>query len=170
VPARPGTSSDTFRFANSAEEIIVYRNERSQISGGFKAMEEKPYETVNTPPAQVPPPTYSAPVATPGGLTENSAAALSYVTIIPAIIFLVIEPYNKMPFVRFHAFQCIAFAVVLTVIHIVLLFIPIVGWILSALVTLASFVIWLITILKASKGEWFKLPIIGDFAMSQSKL
>jgi uncharacterized membrane protein len=135
-------------------------------------MEEKPYETVNTPPAQVPPATYQTPqtpTAAPGGLTENSAAALAYVTIIPAIIFLVIEPYNKMPFVRFHAFQCIAFAVVLTVIHLVLIFIPVIGWIISLLVTLGAFAIWLITILKASKGEWFKLPVIGDWAMTQSK-
>jgi uncharacterized membrane protein len=34
---------------------------------------------------------------------------------------------------------------------------------------LASLVIWLITLLKASKGEWFKLPLIGDWAMNQSK-
>jgi uncharacterized membrane protein len=136
-------------------------------------MEEKPYEPVFVPPPQTPnaaypPPAYTAPVAA-GGLSENSAAALSYITIIPAIIFLVMEPYNKMAFVRFHAWQCISFAVVLTVIHIVLLFIPIIGWILSALVSLASLLLWIMVILKASKGEWYKLPIIGDFAMKQSQ-
>ena len=41
------------------------------------------------------------------GLSDNSAAAIAYITIIPAIIFLVMEPYNRKPFVRFHAMQCI---------------------------------------------------------------
>src|ERR1700726_518977 len=36
-----------------------------------------------------------------GGLTQTVAGALAYVTIIPAILFLVIEPYNKDRFVRF---------------------------------------------------------------------
>ena len=35
------------------------------------------------------------------GLTDNVAGLLAYVTIIPAIIFLVIEPYNRNRFVRF---------------------------------------------------------------------
>ena len=36
------------------------------------------------------------------GLSDNAAGALAYVTIIPAIIFLVVEPYNKNSFIRFH--------------------------------------------------------------------
>ena len=44
------------------------------------------------------------------GLTSNVAAALSYVLgFITGIIFLVMEPYNKDKFVRFHAFQSIFF-------------------------------------------------------------
>jgi len=41
--------------------------------------------------------------AVPDGLTDNNAAGLAYVTIIPAIIFLVVAPYNQKPFIRFHA-------------------------------------------------------------------
>jgi uncharacterized membrane protein len=29
------------------------------------------------------------------------------------------------------------------------------------------FIVWLLCILKASKGEYFKLPLIGDFAAKQ---
>lgn len=43
--------------------------------------------------------------AATGGLTDNVAGMLAYVTIIPAIIFLIMEPYNRSRFVRFHAFQ-----------------------------------------------------------------
>ena len=39
-----------------------------------------------------------------GGLDQNVAGLLSYV-FIPAIIFLAMEPYNRNPFIRFHAFQ-----------------------------------------------------------------
>ncbi len=39
------------------------------------------------------------------GLSDNAAGALAYVTIIPAIIFLIVEPYNKNSYIRFHAWQ-----------------------------------------------------------------
>ena len=35
------------------------------------------------------------PQAAQTGLSDNTAGALAYITIIPAIIFLVMEPYNK---------------------------------------------------------------------------
>ncbi len=48
----------------------------------------------------------AAPVAaSAGGMADNVAGMLAYITIIPAIIFLVMEPYNKNRFVRFHAWQ-----------------------------------------------------------------
>ena len=103
-----------------------------------------------------------------GGLTENTVAALSYITFIPAIIFLVMEPYNRSKFVRFHAFQCIVFSVTAFVLHLVLMFIPIIGWIMSALLSLVFLVLWIMCILKALKGEWYKLPVVGDFAMEQA--
>jgi len=121
------------------------------------------------PPYNAVPPT-QAPSVTAGGLSENSAAALSYLTFIPAIIFLVIEPYNKSAFVRFNAIQCIAFSVVAFGAHIVLIFIPIIGWLISLVLTVVFFVLWVMCLMKASKGEWYKLPIVGDFAMGQAKV
>ena len=127
------------------------------------------------------PPTYAVqPVAAAGsGLSENAAAAIAYITIIPAILFLVIEPYNKMPLVRFHAFQSIgltivwfALWIVITFLRIALHFIPLIG-VLFLFVDLAiffgMFVLWLIAVMKASKGEWYKLPFIGDFAEKQAR-
>ena len=127
-----------------------------------------PYAPPGAPPYAPPgTPGYPPPVAV-GGLSENSAAALSYLTFIPAIIFLVLEPYNKSKFVRFHAVQCIAFTVVAFAIHIVLMFIPIIGWLISLVLSLVFLVLWILCIMKASKGEWYKLPIIGDFALKQA--
>jgi uncharacterized membrane protein len=125
--------------------------------------------TPGDPAVPPPPPQYPPPVPPAGGLTQNTAAALAYVTFIPAIIFLVMEPYNKNAFIRFHSFQSIAFAVVAFAIHLVLMIIPIIGWAISLLLSLLFLVLWIIVILKASKGEWYKLPVIGDFALNQSR-
>jgi uncharacterized membrane protein len=109
-----------------------------------------------------------------GGLTQNVAGALAYVTIIPAVLFLLIEPYNKNRFVRFHAFHSIFFHVAWIVLWIGLgIFghLPFLGWaslLLWPLVGLAGFVIWLILVFKAYQGQMFKLPVIGDMAEKQA--
>ena len=54
---------------------------------------------------------------------------------------------------RFHAFQSIAFSVVAFALHLVLIFIPIIGWIISIFLSLAFLVLWIIVMLKALKGE-----------------
>ena len=136
-----------------------------------------PIQEPVTPPPQ--PPAYVPPAASSSGLSDNVAAALAYVTIIPAIIFLVLQPYNKVPLVRFHSFQSIAFCVGAIVVQVAVMiiegflhFIPL-SWVLfgalNMLVGLALFIAWVVVILKASKGEWYKLPIIGDFAEKQAK-
>ena len=115
-----------------------------------------------------------AQAATGGGLDDNVAGALAYVTIIPAIIFLVLEPYNRKRFIRFHSFQCLFFAVAWTVLWIgleIIAHIPFLGWmtiLVWPLVSLAGFVIWLILVLKAYQGQMFKLPVIGDMAEKQA--
>jgi uncharacterized membrane protein len=112
--------------------------------------------------------------ATTGGMTDNVAGMLAYVTIIPAIVFLIVEPYNKNRFIRFHAFQsvffCIAWIVLWTGLRIIV-HIPIFGWLTFLfwpLVILAGFIIWLVLLLKANQGQMFKLPVIGDMAEKQA--
>ncbi len=118
--------------------------------------------------------TPSATTTAGAGLTDNVAGALAYVTIIPAIVFLILEPYNRKRFIRFHAFQCIFFAVAWTALWIVLAFIghiPFLGWatiLVWPLVSLAGFILWLIMVLKAYQGQKFKLPVIGDMAEKQA--
>jgi uncharacterized membrane protein len=110
------------------------------------------------------------PPAAVGGLSENTAAALCYVTIIPAIIFLLLEPYNRSAFVRFNAIQCLGLFVVSFVAHFILAIIPVIGWLLVLPLSLAVIVLWFICVLKAVKGQWYKLPVIGDLAMAQAKV
>jgi uncharacterized membrane protein len=133
------------------------------------------------PQAGYPPPAGNQPpqAAASQGLTPNSAAALSYVTIIPAIVFLVIEPYNKIPLVKFHAIQCLLLTgtwfvvwVALTILQFALHFIPLIGILfvfLHLAVWLGFFILWLMAIIKASKGEWYKIPVIGDQALKMAR-
>jgi uncharacterized membrane protein len=110
----------------------------------------------------------TAPAATTGGgLSDNTASGLAYITIIPAIAFLLIEPYNHNKTVKFHAFQCLGLAAVSIACSMILV-IPILGWIIGILGHLTVFVCWLICVVKAFGGGRFKLPVIGDFAEKQA--
>jgi uncharacterized membrane protein len=113
--------------------------------------------------------TGAAAVPAQGGLSETAAGAIAYITIIPAIIFLAMEPYNRSSFVRFHAWQSIFLGIAAFAIHLILMVIPIIGWLLMVPVGLAFLVVWILAIFKASKGERYKLPFIGNFAEQQAK-
>jgi len=129
-------------------------------------------------PAAPPPPAYqAAPASAP--LADNIAGMLAYFTIIPAIVFLLIEPYNRNRFVRFHSFQCIFTAIALVVIEVALMIvssvlhlIPVIGWLLTAIMwplfSLAVLALWLILVIKAYQNEMYKLPVVGDMAEKQA--
>jgi uncharacterized membrane protein len=114
------------------------------------------------------------PVAGTSGLADNVAGMLAYVTIIPAIMFLVMEPYNRNRFIRFHSFQCIFFSIALFALWIALIvvaLVPFLGLItvpLHLLLALGSLVVWIILLIKANQGLKYKLPIIGDLAEKQA--
>jgi uncharacterized membrane protein len=46
-------------------------------------------------------------------------------------------------------------------------FIPFIGWIVAALIPLVWFVCWVIAIIKSAQGEYYKFPVIGDYAEKQ---
>lgn len=101
------------------------------------------------------------------GLSANVAGLLSYVLgWITGIIFVVLE--KKSTFVKFHAWQSIMTFGVLTVAQLVLGWIPFVGWILSILIGILMFVLWLILIIQAGTGKMWKVPGAGDWAERQA--
>ncbi len=61
----------------------------------------------------------AAPSAASTGMTSNVAGALAYFAFIPAIVFLVVDPYKNDKFVRFHSFQSIFYCVVVIAFHII---------------------------------------------------
>jgi uncharacterized membrane protein len=108
------------------------------------------------------------------GMTDNVAGMLAYVTIIPAIVFLVVAPYNRNRFIRFHAFQSIFFCIAWTVLWVALSIfahIPFLGWLsilLWPLIGLGGFILWIVLLLKANQGKMYKLPLVGDMAEKQA--
>ena len=116
------------------------------------------------------------------GLEENVAALLSYIfTWVSGLIFFVMEKESRL--VRFHAMQAILLGAGATVIGIVLWIIAFVigiivsqisgvlGMLVSLLTGLLAFVFfigviiaWVMCLIKAYQGQYFKLPIIGNFA------
>jgi len=108
------------------------------------------------------------------GLSDNAAGGLAYVTFIPAIVFLIIEPFNRNPYVRFHSWQSIFLAIAYTIVDIAMMIvgrIPVFGWLtlfMWPLIALGFFIIWIIVLIKAFNGERFKLPIIGQLAEQQA--
>ena len=113
-----------------------------------------------------------------GVLPETLAGALAYF-ILPAIVFILVQPYKNDRFVRFHSFQsigvCLAAVVIGAILRIAgfaLFFIPVLGhllvWLVSMVVSLAFFMIWIVLIVKALQGEMLKLPFLGEFAEQQT--
>ena len=110
------------------------------------------------------------------GLSENMAAALSYVLgPITGIFMLIAERENK--FVRFHALQSTLWFLFLWVIRWVVSFVtdlPFVGWILNIALWPVVWVWGIIFItskiflvLRAVLGHEFKLPFVGDVVWNQ---
>jgi len=116
------------------------------------------------------------------GLDENVAALLSYIFgWISGLIFFLMEKDSRL--VRFHAMQSIllnvtfivilialyiAWAVVVIVLAMISDVLGSIGGLLFGLLILAFFIAiliaWVMCLIKAYGQQYFKLPIIGNFA------
>jgi uncharacterized membrane protein len=119
--------------------------------------------------------------ASPAGsspMATNLASALCYL-LLPAIIFLLVEPYNRNREVRFHAWQSIGLAVALTVFNIALaivfsIFIAAtsgLGIVIAPLLMLVHFgeiLLFIFVAFKAYQNQRIVIPVIGPFAEKQA--
>ena len=102
---------------------------------------------------------------TSSGITPNVAGLLCYVLWwITGVIFLIIEKENR--FVRFHAFQSIFAFVGITIIEIIIGFIPVL-WPLYWVIWVLAILLWLYCMWQAYQGKMFKLPVVGKIAENQ---
>jgi uncharacterized membrane protein len=113
------------------------------------------------------------------GLSDNSIAALAYLTPVPAFFFLAIRRYNKRPYVRFHAWQSLVFSAFVFLFGFVMNFaLPFASaheprlffalrW-LVALIWTSILLAWLWCVVNALNGKRCRLPIIGDWVDEQA--
>lgn len=102
------------------------------------------------------------------GMQPNVAGLLCYLAWwLTGIIFLIIEKENKT--VRYHAWQSIFTFAPITIIQIILGFIPIIGWILGIFVWIGSVILWIILMMNAYQGKKIKIPIAGNMAEGKVK-
>ena len=111
----------------------------------------------------------------PSGLSDNAAAGIAYITLIPAIVFLVAAPFKNSSYVRFHAWQSIFFFVAWAAIDILVgliqTLVPSAVFLTMTvlqLVNLAIFVVLVIVFVQAFNGKLFKLPVLGGLADQQA--
>ena len=128
----------------------------------------------NVPPSQI--------AKSSTGLDENLAALLSYVmTWITGLVFFFMEKTSRL--VRFHAMQAILLGATAGVLGFVLWF----GWIIFAVVGamisdilpglislvfgllffvfwVGIMIAWIMCLIKSYQGQYFKLPVLGNFA------
>jgi uncharacterized membrane protein len=116
----------------------------------------------------------SLPHTSSTGLAPNAAAALAYVLgPITGIPLFLIE--KESPFVRYHAAQSITMSAIMIGLSLVLgfvssalLVVPIVGWLaalaITMLVSLGSFVLWIVLMWRAWRGAEWEAPVAGAMA------
>ena len=101
------------------------------------------------------------------GMQPNLEGLLCYfLGFITGLVFYIIEKKNK--FVRFHAIQSMLVFGGFFVANLVLIAIPFQGVVMGILLSLLSLVLWVILMIKAYQGEYFKLPVVGDIAEKKS--
>jgi uncharacterized membrane protein len=106
------------------------------------------------------------------GINENTAGGIAYITCIPAIIFLMIDPYKTKPYIRFHAFQSIFLCITSFVFWIALAFVLVFGMVfgiswagfVTRIFWMSWIIVWVLCAVAALNGKYFKLPIIGPIA------
>jgi len=100
---------------------------------------------------------------------DRVLGALAYLTIVPAVVFLLLPSFRGHRFLRFHAWQSImiwAIFLVLTVVALLLSNVAaaIVFLLFGILASLAMLFLWIVLSIKAWQGERFELPWLGEFA------
>ena len=104
--------------------------------------------------------------------SERQLGALAYVTPVPALAFLLFEPYRRNPFIRFHSYQCLflTFAAILlgAVTGIISIFHFLEGLLSNAL-QIALLAMWVLAAYRAWRGDEYRLPVIGAFASRHAR-
>jgi len=97
------------------------------------------------------------------GMKATTAGLLCYLFgWIGGVVFLFLEPKNR--FVRFHAIQSILFFGSLSILQWVCDIFPFALFGVGGILGLVTFIGWIVLMVAAHRGRYYKLPILGDYA------
>jgi uncharacterized membrane protein len=111
------------------------------------------------------------------GISENALGALSYLTVIPAILFLAIAPYNRSSNVRFHAWQSTILGAMVFLINFAIsgLLPSLLQWSTAVVYSISAAigVVYILLVIfcsvRALNGKRVKLPVFGAWAERQAE-
>lgn len=113
----------------------------------------------NTPAPTTPPPPTTPPAPT-GQAEDKTVAIVSYLHLIGFIIAIVIHNGKKTKLGAFHLRQTLGLFIT-QFCTMLLLVIPILGWIAFPLVMLGLFVLWIMGLIAAINGQMKPMPVVG---------
>lgn len=119
---------------------------------------------MDTTPPPVPTSSAAAPPPAAAATEDKTVAILSYLTLIGLIVAVVMNSNKKTQLGAFHLRQALGLfltAIAVGFCEVVLVFIPILGWLAILALWASMFVLWVMGLLAAIKGEMKPMPIVG---------
>ena len=105
---------------------------------------------------------------------ERFLGAAAYVTLLPAVVFVLLPSFKTNRFIRFHSWQSIFSAIASSLLGgaLKLLFMAasvssvlgLLAWLSLGVGFLALTFLWIVLVAKALQGQSYELPIIGAWA------
>jgi len=105
-----------------------------------------------TTPAQTPPPAAAS--------EDKTVAIVAYLTLIGFIAAVIIHSNKKTKLGAYHLRQMLGFMLSWFAV-IILIIIPIIGWILIPVFYLCMFILWIMGLIAAINGQMKPMPLVG---------
>ena len=120
-------------------------------------------DTQNPPPAQSSQPANPTPPPATGG-EDKTVAIIAYLTLIGFIVAIVVHMNKKTKLGAFHLRQMLGFfltGIAVVFCEIILIFIPILGWLCIVALWLSMLVLWILGLVAAINGQMKPMPVVG---------
>lgn len=108
----------------------------------------------------------TTPETPPPATEDRTVAILSYLTIIGFIVALVLHSNKKTALGGYHLRQCLGMivtAIALSIGGMVLMFIPIIGWLTVMAAWIGFLVLWVMGLIAAASGQQKPVPVLGAY-------
>ena len=102
----------------------------------------------------------------PAVVEDKTVAILSYLTLLGFIVAIVLNSTKKTKLGIFHLRQMLGFfltVMAVVVCQLVLVFIPILGWLAILVLWISMGVLWLLGLMSAIKGQMTPMPVVGAY-------